>query len=384
MLRKASNAFQVLLSRLSPTVYSYAGRATIMATFAEYPPQTMASNNDFQLYTYPGVWNNDQGFLPTSDYPDESYMGATAFDTYQQSIPYTQPEHYSFGTGQLLSKQMLQLPTSSHYSPAHSFDTQNPPHLSSTSDSGASVHSTISSTMGSPPTQPLVSTGWMQQQGLEILPNIAQNDHMDHDVYTTSAFDFESLPASDKGCVGEFATVPSSQPFHKGPLFYSASPSSLCYAHNECTFTGVSSLHPSSPASSPQHAPRLTETILDFSQASVLLESASPHDSMFKSPSTPASAISPVLERLKGNRKRKASIAPTSTKRARASSPLAHALSYSKSDLPARPQAPPPTLSSSFFFQSSGNFVPPLELSCPFDSLSRIFLCLGWFQRITC
>ncbi|KAK1020695.1 hypothetical protein LTR33_018792, partial [Friedmanniomyces endolithicus] len=98
------------------------------------------------------------------------------------------------------------------------------------------------------------------------------------------------------------------------------------------------------------------------------VEAASPNDSVFRSPTTPASATatSPVLERLKG--RRKASITPPAPKRARGSSPLSTFTSVDGIEVPPRPQAPRPHLQSPFFYQSSGYFVPPLELSCPYFS----------------
>ena len=119
-----------------------------MATFAEYQQQTMASNNDFPLYpNQQDLWNYDQTYLPTSTYADTSYLNGTTLDSYQTTQAFEFAFDPSFHTKNLQ-------PPSSDYSPAnsasHSFESQHLPILSSTSDSGASVTSTISSAMGSP------------------------------------------------------------------------------------------------------------------------------------------------------------------------------------------------------------------------------------------
>ena len=350
-----------------------------MATFAEYPTQTMSSNEDFPLYSYPDVWNNDQTYLPTSTYHDGSYMSSTTFDSFQTQLSYAQPEQYSFGTDQsFLPKHNLQ-PASPHYSDAHSasnsFDLQ-PPVLSSTSDSGASVHSTISSAMGSPSAHPRSSNDWTQQHGMDMLPSIVQHDQIGQNLFATTAFDFETIPVTDKGCVGEFSAISSSH--------YHGDATSFNSSMNRSSYDLLRDVtpRPQSYGSDQWFVSNVTPPMSSGPELSVVsnlaphydarLESTSPNDSVFKSPTTPASATSPLIERVRG--KRKASVAPPTPKRARAASPLVHSLSYTESDLPSRPQAPPPTLSSPFFTQSSGNFVPPLELSCPSPSLYLVFL----------
>ena len=350
-----------------------------MATFAEYSQQTMAPNHDFTLYSYPDVWSNDQAYLPTSTYPDQSYINATTFDSYQTTQAYD-PSHFAFDPS--FQAKTLQ-PPSHNYSPAnsasHSFDFLHP---SSTSDSGASVPSTISSAMGSPSVQPQVSNEWNQQ--ISMLPGIVQSDSMGQDVFSTG-FDIDTIPVTDKGCVGELTAISSSRQLQSAPFFnFSSFPTSFDLLRD----TGSHSQHYGGEQWSLPAQQQLAIDVQTPSTASATprasdaFGSVSPNDSVFKSPSTPASATSPVLERIKG--KRRSSVALPAPKRARGSSPLNQAMSYHESDLPQRPQAPPPTFSSPFFSQSSGNFVPPLELSCPSPSSSRISSSLSAFPRSYC
>ncbi len=197
-----------------------------MATFAEYSQQTMASNHDFTLYPYQDVWSNDQAYLPTSTYPDQSYLNATSFDSYQTTQAYD-PSHYAFDHS-FQTKTNLQ-PPSPNYSPSnsasHSFDLQNPPVLSSTSDSGASVQSTISSAMGSPSMQPQATNEYSQQ--MSMFPGIVQSDNMSQDVFSTG-YDIDRIPVTGKGCVGELTAISSSQQLQSAPVFnYSSFPTSF-------------------------------------------------------------------------------------------------------------------------------------------------------------
>lgn len=264
-----------------------------MTTFSEYPAHTMASN-DFTLYPYPEQWNQEQSYLPTSTYADQSYLHATSYDSYQAQQGFAPvQDHYDYSNQTLeRSKNSLQAP-SSYHSPAHSsFDHHNAPQLSSVSDSGASVQSTISSAMGSPSAQPL-SHDWSNQQ-MDVFPEIVQQH--DGGVFATTGFEYGTIPVTDKGCVGELWTFSSSQQLQAIlPVGSSFSPSV-----------------------------------------------ASPSDSSFRSPTTPASFNSPQIEGLKG--RHRVSTAPSPSKRS----------SF----------APVPTFQSPFFSQSSGYFVPPLEASC--------------------
>ncbi|KAK5713278.1 hypothetical protein LTR17_017693 [Elasticomyces elasticus] len=176
-----------------------------MATYAEYQQQTMASNenNDFQLFPY--TWTGEQTYLPTTTYDDQGYIYSTASDSYAAQQAYAHPvqDQFTFNTDSFQpSKHHLQAPGST-YSPAnsasHSFDFQNPPMLSSTSDSGASIQSATSSGMNSPHQQ---SNDWSQQANMNMLPGIVHHDNVAQDLFATTGLDYETIPVTDKGCVG--------------------------------------------------------------------------------------------------------------------------------------------------------------------------------------
>lgn len=338
-----------------------------MATFADYPQQTMASNNDFTLYPY--QWNDDQSYLPVSTYSDQAYMNANAFDPYQTTQGFPQMDQFSFGMDQTFQSKSTLQPPSPNYSPAnsasHSFDLH-PPILSSTSDSGASVPSTISSAMGSPSVQPQPSNDWSQQQNMGMLPGIVQQDNLGQDVFATTGFDLETIPVTDKGCVGELTAISSSQQASNVSSSNFSLSSSFDLLRDSGSYSQTVGMDNWSMPLNALPAGSVGQPMLSIpSQTAPGGDNTSPSDSVFKSPTTPASAAatSPVIERVKG--KRKASVAAAAPKRVRGSSPLNQAMSYHESDLPQRPQAPPPTFTSPFFTQSSGYFVPPLESSCP-------------------
>lgn len=321
-----------------------------MATYAEYPPNNMASN-DFTLYPYPEVWNQDQTYLPSSTYADQSYLTATTFDSYQSQQSFAPlPEQYDFNQTIDQSKH-LRAP-SAHDSPAsHHYDYTNPPALSSVSDSGASVQSTISSAMGSPSAQPQ-SHEWAHQS-THMFPSIVQPAD---GIYSTSSFDFETNYVTDKGCVGELTTISSSDPPQHALSFDSS-----LLSHTPHSGNAGDSATWSSPGS-------WTSTLVPHESRSSSLDAISPSDTIFRSPTTPASATSPVLERLKHSRRQ--STTSPSSRAIRASSPLSKSMSYDELDTSQCPQAAPAILPSPFFSQSSGAFVFPLESSCP----SSLFL----------
>ncbi|KAK4508594.1 hypothetical protein PRZ48_002333 [Zasmidium cellare] len=181
------------------------------------------ASNDFTLYPYPEVWNQDQTYLPSSTYADQSYLSATTFDSYQSQQSYAPLEQYDFNQTIDQSKH-LRAP-SAHDSPAsHHYDYQNPPALSSVSDSGASVQSTISSAMGSPSAQPQ-SSEWPQQNA-HLFPSIVQPAD---GIYSTSSFDFETNYVTDKGCVDPSLIQPYSPTQYTGTQFPEAQSQNLPY-----------------------------------------------------------------------------------------------------------------------------------------------------------
>ena len=225
---------------------------------------------------------------------------------------------------------------------------------------------------GSPSIHPRQPQSWTQQQHPIGRPNILHHDSMVQDLFASSGFDLETIPATDKGCVGELTT------FSYSHLSQAALPfSSTAMLSNDPDAGAIYDVdEQSSWPSMHSAAPKL------FTQptASTPWGSISPLDSDFKSPTTPASMTSPILERVRGNRQ-----APTTAsvqRKVRGSSPLASSMSYNESHTQTHPQAPPSLSSSPFFSQSSGYFVPPLEHSCPY-SLTSTFFTSRWLSQWT-
>ncbi|KAM3415210.1 hypothetical protein BST61_g8741 [Cercospora zeina] len=156
-----------------------------MATFADYPAHIMASN-DFTLYPDPDSWSQEPSYLPTSSYAEPSYLHATAVDHFQSHPSFASYDHLDF---EQASKVQYCSPA---HSAAHSIDYPNPPHFSTTSDSG---HSTISSATGSPSAQALHGE-W--NRSMNSFPDVI---HQHDDAVLTSAFDYATMTVTDKGCV---------------------------------------------------------------------------------------------------------------------------------------------------------------------------------------
>ncbi|KXS93497.1 hypothetical protein AC578_6712, partial [Pseudocercospora eumusae] len=125
-------------------------------------------------------------YLPSANYADQSYLSTTSFDSY--------PTQHSFAP--FLSHSKL----SPYYSLANSsFEYQQPPHLSSTSDSGALVQSTLSSAIGSPSAH-MPNNEWNNQQhNMDVFPKIVQQH--DGSIFATTGFKYGSILVTNKGCV---------------------------------------------------------------------------------------------------------------------------------------------------------------------------------------
>lgn len=346
-----------------------------MATYAEYQQQRVASSsNDFTLY--PTDWNYDQSFMPQTTFDEQNYMTATSFDHFPSE---TFNDQYAFDAEQ---QYTVSKPEAQNYSPAsHPFEYQQAPILSSTSDSGASVQSTISSAMASPSVQPQHSE-WNQQ----LIPSIVHHDSLHSDLLAASGFELDTIPVTDKGCVGESTAVSFTVPQSQLPVTishqFNSNDGNVSPVQQPFAVPGDWPLPDAffRTQEHPHPRTRATSTALPAIDVSPQTGTASPSDNIFQSPTTPASASSPfhprspVLERVKG---RRPSVAPLA-KRQRGLSPLTQAVSYEEDELPERPHAPPPSFSSPFFSQSSGYFVPPLGSSCL--SPLHLFFSLSFFS----
>ncbi|KAI7083222.1 hypothetical protein KC356_g7763 [Hortaea werneckii] len=185
-----------------------------MATFSEYQQPVMTSDNDFTLYSYTETWNDPSFLMPA--YADQSYAGATTYDSFTAQQAYAQPDQkHSMFTQSYQPAQNHLRPQSPNYSPSnsasHSLDYQNAPILSSTSDSGASAQSTISSTMGSPSAQAAASNDWQQRASMSMVqPSIVQQENVGQDFFAPTGFDVDMIPIANKGCVDPSLIQPTS------------------------------------------------------------------------------------------------------------------------------------------------------------------------------
>ncbi|KAF2476539.1 uncharacterized protein BDR25DRAFT_67087 [Lindgomyces ingoldianus] len=289
-----------------------------MVDYAQYP--TMP--HDFQLYSnqeQPLDFIAPQPFLPSSTYSMEPQFSASYEPMPMPALseaPRLQDLQYHYdGIAQGVKPQFQYSPTGSPHSTSHSFDNQ-PPILSASSESGASVSS---SNIGSPSLHPQYNDSW-NQNGLGFAPGIVQS---------TPGFEYDGMAVADKvtGCVGESTKVPST----------SDSSSSIAFS------------------SSPPETPKFPSS--SWSESS--------QSNVFKSPVTPASAkwSSPAYMRHSP---------PRAGPYARRNSLLSHEIR--PSDIPeANADVSPssPSNSSEHLFKIQSNFI-PLESSCRFPSVSLL------------
>ncbi|KAK4979488.1 hypothetical protein LTR66_010486 [Elasticomyces elasticus] len=190
-----------------------------MMSYAEYPHAMPLHDNDFPLFPqYSDYTATSQAYIPTNTYQEPGFP-ASAYGSYaaHHNFPGQQLHNFSFNVHNVAQGQKAAFnPHSPLYSPtnsaSNSFDFQ-PPVLSSTSDSGASVQSALSSAMGSPSLNAQNSADWPSSTGLGISLNIVNPDSFARDPFATTSFEVESLLAQDKdlGCVGESGELSSCQ-----------------------------------------------------------------------------------------------------------------------------------------------------------------------------
>jgi len=345
------------------------------------------------------------------------YLGSSAYDSYPPvysaapQIYYNAPRyHLDVGKGHATPEQ--------HYTPAGSpspstsqaFD--HPP-STLTSASGASVRSTASSAVGSPyshntNTLPGHEQWTESRQGLGLAPGIIHNDGFGQDPMFPVAgmdsdlmFDDTKFPTT---CVGESRRVFSSLfPTGQPSPSVSPCPALQSFIPASSTPSPMVSDPPSSRRNvtidtileemnneieSPRQTASPTSTSLAkppreaFQAVNASISPPVPSNS-FRSPMTPASAMSPYLQGASFPSSTYQRL-PESRSGAVGSEPRMRRTSTSPTDrfTPyARPIPPPaaqdqfPTVQSqtSFFSQSSGRFIPPLESSCWFSLLTLVF-----------
>ncbi|KAI9706184.1 MAG: hypothetical protein M1820_004945 [Bogoriella megaspora] len=289
-----------------------------MASFPDFQnPVSAQENSDFVLYS--STHDSYPDFLPTSSHPYTSnqYINSTgaSFDPYSIFPQTSQSQDFGFGsTSTALQSKSNYHPQTPAESPTNSaknsFDVQ-PPNLSSTSDSGASVQSTSSSAMGSPSLNPhYAQEGWNTLgQGLGLAPGIVQHDHLGQEPFTTSGFEYEPLLVHEKipGCVGESPSIssshhpvqPPSQSFSSSrhPISSDVFPSGQRPVVQRATSldTSIAGHYPPqsgsqqrTPTSAGPHSAQEARYGQQF--GSHISHLAAPGASGFKSPITPASA----------------------------------------------------------------------------------------------
>jgi hypothetical protein len=262
-------------------------------------------------------------YLPTTAYLDQAF--SAPFDLASlhafSDVPRSQDLRFHYDA---IAQGVKPSYHQQHYSPvgspnsgSHSFDIQ-PPNLSTSSESGASV----SSAMGSPSLNPQYQEPWGSINGLGLAPGIVQS---------TSGYEYESLVATDK-CVGESLALSSSEPR---------------------SFPSVSVLPSSSVDPYMDHSP----------QTPALRQTPSPRsdNGVFQTPTTPASAMLP------GPLSMRRSPSGHSFTRGRRNSLLSTELLLTDIPDSTAETFSYPTLKSPY--SSQNNFIPPLESSCRFPPL---------------
>jgi hypothetical protein len=262
-----------------------------MTSFAFAP--VMAGNHFDPFSTgdaYSSYSTTSQPYPPSSSYLDPSFPAALAsIDSYSAVNAYSEAPRSQdpFPFGMESSAQDLKASQATHqpYSPAAS--PVPPPQLSTSSESGASVHSTSSSAMGSPRLHPQYNpehwSTMMPGQGLGLDPDVSQ-EPFSQEVFFTTSMDQDAINATiagDKihGFVGESHGSFSSQ----------SGPSTLRSPSN--------SPSPSFPTGLLHGLPSVPVLKSQGGHQSALSPARSPDDT-FKTPSIPASAFLPSSPRL--------------------------------------------------------------------------------------
>ena len=346
-------------------------------------------------------------------HPDSSsYDAYPALSVYSPASQlYYNAPHYPFeaSKSQVRSDQRYTPAGSPSPSISHAFD--HPPSMLS-SASGASVQSTASSAVGSPyshATQSLPGQDqWTESQhGLGIARGIIHNDGFGNDgMYSLSGVETDTMCDDSKlqgSFVGESRKISSSS-----SGLQPSSPVSTCSASQ--SYTSVTSPLPVSMAlDTSLGAKNLTiDSILeeannritspsqtasptsansakapsDLCQSAHRISFSPAQPGPFRSPTMPASAMSPrVIDRgwQSGQQQRGIHsphiVAGNGRRIQRTSASPTNRFTPYSWPMPQTAQNPSPSVQSqnSFFTQSSGRFIPPLESSCWFSLNARCF-----------
>lgn len=341
------------------------------------------------------------------DFTNTSYDAFASISTYAPAAPYYAPQLVLNGHDESIKQ------VSRRYTPQGSPSTsasQPPSTLSSAS--GASARSTASSAVGSPYSHATHSLNEHEQwsestQGLGLAPTILHNDgSFSHDSFVVPSLDHAFFYDDHKysgSFVGESQKVPSSSiPTSRA---ISSSPFAVSSCSPSQTFVYAFSSSPSAVARPASTQDVTIDTILEEANSTIGTPTpmASPGrppssqpsspvylrrmsaldtDTTFKSPTAPASAMSPFAPRAAS------SFAMRGYDPRQHQTPLPAPLSWPASyGRPIAPRVSPGHThggqsQTPFFSHSSGRFVPPLESSCwfPLQTYVSSILQLHSFQ----
>jgi hypothetical protein len=334
-----------------------------MTSFAEYPRvHPTMSAQDFELYssheTFPEMMATSHPYLPTS----------TGFsDTYAAPM-----------------STMEQTQAMNAFAYQFDLDQSNPPHLSTSSESGASVQSTTSSSRGSPHMNAEYQEPWTQMHhGLGLTSGPMLKD-FGHDSFVTSGVEFDPILSADKlpaGCVGESSRhhVSSSEP-DAASAFSSSSHLSFPTYGEHVARRNTTPAGPAEGRSGVGAAAEAARHVPGIDTA------------VFKSPAAPASA---TLFSAASRKRRLSSVFSADARRQRSESAASDASLASSAE--AASQFEPSPFSPSFSFPSSsshgGPFYYPLDSSCwlpcdpvellraGFSSCQTVLMACGWNRR---
>lgn len=333
-----------------------------MTSYAEFPASM--HSQDFDLYPsqdYTDLLATGQAFVSTGSYLDSGFTASAStnpgFNPQLQAFANPTLSAQGFSSAVAGSTVARCSPSGSPQSGTQSFELH-PPHLSSSSDSSASVSS---SAMGSPSlNQNQIQEAWAPfNQGLGLEQTIISKDSFVPEPFATTAFSYDGLVATDKlsGFVGESHSISSPQssrprsavaPLFISPFVRSSSPV-------------VSPLSASSaPASAAESCgtPALQPTVPKVDSASV-----------FKSPTTPASAmLASPLSSPSAREAGRVTLGSPVMQRGRRYSLLSNQIwPVGGQETPESPFTVKSSSESprSSVYQDNNSFIPPLASSCP-------------------
>lgn len=351
--------------------------------------------------------------LPSAAY--DTYPSASAFSTSASSF-YDAP-NFIFDAPKESERSARRYTPSGPPSPSisHSFD--HPPSVIS-SASGASVQSTASSVVGSPYSHATSNIPGQEQwtdshQGLGIAPGIVHNEGYGHEIYPINpieneiAFESNKFPSSfvgeSKNLSSSMSTSCSISPLASSCLA-SQRPTPSCSSPSLVLDTSVAIQNVTIDTILNEVNSKIVTPSQTMSPAAEDPSKASPNSlksmcvahspqqtkSSFRSPTTPASAKSPftprtkspsILWRYDSHRDSFVCGDPTIPNSPLMSSNRYHP--YGRPTPPSNSQAHchRHESQSPFFSQSSGRFIPPLELSCWF-SLKTLCVLFFFFSSL--